>query len=389
MAPLLMALEAISALGIVASLAYYAASTWVALRFARRAAEPPPPLPKIPPRVAVLKPLAGRSESLAENIVSYLELAYPRLEYIFGVSSYEDRAVDVPVALRVPYQFASITVVVGEEPGCANHKVAKLIRMAERASAKTEIFLLSDADVSVGRLHLRRVAGELAADEETGVVTCLYRGLASGALASRMEALFINTDFAPMVMLSEALEPMRHALGATIAVKRAALEAIGGFGALKDLLADDFYLGRKVAERGYRVRLSSSIVTVSCEEKEFSEFWNHQLRWARTYRTVRPVSLAAIAIHGPFWALLFLLAGQAGLLGLGALALVVGARIATASIILRRVLKLPEARRDLWLVALKDLVMTGIYCASLAGNTVRWGGRRFKLLRGGAMREVA
>jgi hypothetical protein len=39
-------------------------------------------------------------------------------------------------------------------------------------------------------------------------------------------------------------------------------------------------------------------------------------------------------------------------------------------------------------VPVKDLVMTGIYFASLLGNTVRWGGRRFKLLAGGAMREL-
>src|SRR2546430_16841376 len=97
---------------------------------------------------------------------------------------------------------------------------------------------------------------------------------------------------------------MRHALGATIALRREALEKIGGFRVLKDLLADDFYLGRKVADAGYEVRLSSSVVTIHCEEKTFSQFWNHQLRWARTYRTVRQVSLATIFIDGPFWALL-------------------------------------------------------------------------------------
>ncbi len=386
---LLTALQVIAALGVIASLAYYGFSTYVALRFARRAAEPPGPLPKIPPRVTVLKPLQEFSQSLPDNIVSYLELAYPRIEFVFGVSSYEDSAVAVPAALRAPYQFATIAITVGEEPGCENHKIAKLIRMVERANEKTEIFLLSDADVSVDRFHLRRVAAELTAGEQTGLVTCLYRGQPSGTLASRMEALFVNTDFAPMALVSEAIEPMRHALGATIAIKRTALDAIGGFRAIKDVLADDFYLGRKVAEHGYRVRLSSSVVTTACEEKKFSEFWNHQLRWARTYRTVRPLSLATILIHGPFWAILFLFASRLSLAGLGVLALVLSVRMATASVILGRVLKLRETLRDLWLVPIKDLVMTGIYFASLAGNTVLWGGRRFKLLPDGAMREVA
>jgi len=279
------------AIGVAASLLYYVAATAAAIRFASRAALPPSPLPKIAPRIAVLKPLHGLSESLGANILSFLEAAYPRGEFIFGVSDYEDPAAEVPVALKPRYQFSNITLSVGEEPGCANRKIAKLIRMAERAP-KAEIFVLSDADISVERDHLSRVVGELVADEKTGLVTCVYRARPLGALAARFEALFINTDFAPMAILSAAIEPLRHAFGATIAVKRGALEAIGGFRALKDLLADDFFLGRMVAQQGFELKLSSSIVTITCEESRFAEFWNHQLRWARTYRTVRPVSSA-------------------------------------------------------------------------------------------------
>ena len=39
-------------------------------------------------------------------------------------------------------------------------------------------------------------------------------------------------------------------------------------------------------------------------------------------------------------------------------------------------------------VIYKDLVMTGIWFASLTSNRVMWAGREFQILRGGAMREV-
>ncbi len=380
-------LAIIPAIGAAASLIYYVAATAAALRFAARSASPPPPLPKIAPRVAVLKPLHGISETLGANILSFLEAGYPRAEFVFGVSGYEDAAAEIPVALKPRYQFSNLTLSVGEEPGCANRKVAKLIRMAERAP-KAEIFVLSDADVSVARDHLLRVVGELLADERTGVVTCLYRARPIDKLAARLEALYVNTDFAPMAMLSATIEPLRHAFGATIAVRRAALDSIGGFRALKDLLADDFFLGRMAAERGWGVKLSSSIVTISCEESHFTEFWNHQLRWARTYRTVRPVSLATILIHGPFWALMLVAAAGFNRYAMLALALVLGARIAMAAVLVARVLRLPELLGDLWLVPLKDLAMTAIWFSSLAGRSVWWGGRRFQILAGGAMREV-
>ena len=120
----------ISTLGILTSTIYYLAAIVAGLLFAHRANSAPQPLPKIPPRVAILKPLRGVSEHLRENIISFLEIAYSRVEYIFGVDSYEDRAIDVPVSLRAPYQFANITVTVGDEPGCSNRKVAKLVKMA-------------------------------------------------------------------------------------------------------------------------------------------------------------------------------------------------------------------------------------------------------------------
>ncbi|MGH7948462.1 MAG: bacteriohopanetetrol glucosamine biosynthesis glycosyltransferase HpnI [Candidatus Binataceae bacterium] len=380
-------LVVLSTAGVVASLAYYLAATVIALRFAHRIAAPAPPLPKVPPKIAVLKPLHGRSESLGQNLVSYLETDYPRVEFIFGVESYEDPAAEVPVALRPPYQFANILMVVGEEPGCANHKVAKLIRMAERAE-KAEIFVLSDADVRAERDHLRRVVAELLADDKLGIVTCLYRALPAGGLASHLEALFVNTDFVPMVLTSEAIEPLHHAMGATIAIKRAALEAIGGFRAVKDVLADDFYIGRMAAERGFDVRISSSFVTDMCEERTLSDFWNHQLRWSRTYRTVRPISLATIFIHGPFWALLLILSTGASAASLAALTAILATRLAMSAILLSRVLGLPRLLRDVWLVPLKDLLATGIWFASLWSNKVLWAGRRFEVLRGGTMREV-
>jgi ceramide glucosyltransferase len=375
------------AAAVAVSLFYYAAATWAAIKFAEHASAPPLPLTKIPPRVAVLKPLHGKSNSLAANVVSFLEVAYPRLDFFFGVSDYDDPATEIPVALRQRYQFANITLVVGEEPGCSNRKIAKLIKMAERAP-KADIFVLSDADVSVDRDYLRRIVGELLADEKTGIVTCAYRARPTGTLASRFEALYVNTDFVPQILLAEMVEPMHYALGATIAIKREALEAIGGFSSVKNLLADDFYLGKLVNARGYEIKLSSALVTLACEERRFSDFWHHQLRWARTFRTVRPLSIATILMHGPFWALLLLATAHAKTPALAAFVLVVAARLAMSAMIVGRVLKTPELLADLWMVPIKDLVMTGVWFASLFSNKVMWAGRQFQLMRGGAMREV-
>jgi ceramide glucosyltransferase len=369
------------------SLLYYVAATAIAMRFARNATRGFAALPKIAPRVAALKPLHGAAQDLADDLVSYLELDYPKVEFFFGVSGYDDEAAGVVVALKPRYSFRQITLAIGEEPGCTNRKIAKLIRMVERA-ARAEIFLLSDADVSVERDHLRRVVAELEADAQLGLITCLYRAKASGGFASRLAALFVNTDFVPLVMISKTVEPLRYSLGATVAIKHKVLKEIGGFRRFKDLLADDYYLGKFASDRGYRIKLSNSIVSVRSEERCFSEFWHHQMRWVRTYRVTRPLSLATIVLHGPFWALLLLVVTYCSLFALGLFAAVIVTRIVTSRLMIGKVLGLTGQLGDAWLVPLKDLLMTAIWAAGLCSNKVRWAGRWFQIQPDGTMREL-
>ena len=381
-------LAVIAATGVAISVAYYVAASFAAFRFALRAASPVPPLPKIVPRAAIMKPLRGGSDRLESNIASFLEVDYPRTEFIFGVGSYEDRAIEVPAMLKPQYCFAPISIVVGEEPVCANRKVAKLIRMAAKAE-RADLFVISDADISVERDYLRRIAGELYSDDSIGVVTCLYRARPHEGISSRLEALSINPDFAPMVMLSAIIEPIRYALGATMAIRRPALDAIGGFRAIKDLLADDFFLGRLATDKGWKVRLSSSLVTLVPDERSFKDFWNRQIRWARTYRTTRPASVATIVTHGPFWAIFLMLAMGLRPVSVEIFLGVLTLRLAMAAFLLRYVLKLPELTREAWLVPVKDLFMTGVWFASLVSNHVMWRGRRLKILADGRIQEVS
>ena len=120
---------------------------------------------------------------------------------------------------------------------------------------------------------------------------------------------------------------------------------------------------------------------MTCEEKRFADFWHHQLRWARTYRTVRPISFATILTHGPFWALMLLAISRGSAAAFAALVLVIAARLAMSAAIVGRVLKMPEMLTELWMVPIKDLIMTGVWFASLLSNKVMWAGRQFKVIR--------
>jgi len=378
---------ALSLAGVIASIGYYIGSSLSARRFAIRAETPPPPTPAVSPRVVLLKPLYNLSDAILSNLETFLAVDHPGFELVLGVPGSEIDAAGRLAELRARFPQHHISLVTAEEPGCANRKVARLIQMLEHAP-DADVYVLSDADIRVEPDYLRRLLHELTSEKGVGVVTCAYRARPVGKLASRFEALMINTDFAPMVILAEAVEPVRQAFGATIAFKREVLSAIGGFRLLRDMLADDFFLGRHAIDHGFEIRLSSALVTIACDDNRFIDFWNHQLRWARTYRTARPLSIATIVTHGPFMGLLFVLASHASPASLAMLAIVLGTRLLTAVYTLRRVLRLPDLMGNLILLPVKDIVMTAIWFTSLCGNQVLWGGRRFRIMPGGSMREI-
>ncbi len=368
-----------------ASLAYYAVAVACGLWF-KRASAPLPPLPAVPPRVAVLKPLHGWDEELLRNLESFMRLDYPDKEYVFGFTSADDPAGLVLDEIKRRYPGARLTQTVGDEPS-SNRKVGKLLRMLQRPP-ESEILVMSDADVRVERDYLRRVVAELEQGGRTGLVTCLYRGAAGKGLGSRLEALFINTDFAPTAAVSRVLEPMRHAFASTIAIRRSTLEEAGGLEAVKNSFGDDFALARRVAELGYRIKLSSSVVTMTVEEMTLGEFWGRQLRWARVDRKIRPVSLMRMMINGPFWAMALLLVFGFAPGAVAAAAGVILARLGMAAWYVRKFFGLPARASDVFLILIKDVIMQIVWIASLWGDTVEWRGRKLRLMATGEMEET-
>ncbi|HTT77271.1 MAG TPA: hypothetical protein VMF50_14990, partial [Candidatus Binataceae bacterium] len=73
---MLIPLVAVATIGVTVSVSYYIAASLAAMRFALRASSPVPPLPKIVPRAAIMKPLRGVSEGLAANLMTFFEVDY-------------------------------------------------------------------------------------------------------------------------------------------------------------------------------------------------------------------------------------------------------------------------------------------------------------------------
>jgi ceramide glucosyltransferase len=173
------------------------------------------------------------------------------------------------------------------------------------------------------------------------------------------------------------LDGMKFALGPTIAARRATLNGIGGFDAVKDFLAEDFVMGKLAAERGDEVILSSYVIEHRIGSQGFAANWKHRLRWNRSTRRSRPWGYIGQMFTNPLpLALLLWAARPAWWPVLAATALFrAAAGIAAAGVALRD----PLTKRLWWLVPLQDLVSFVVWVAGFFGNTILWRGQRYYL----------
>jgi ceramide glucosyltransferase len=373
-------LVGIAAIGTVASTGYCVLSLWAGFRFASQRKRITPAANDLPP-VSILKPVKGTDPEMYLSLRSHCVQDYPGYEILFGISDPNDPALAVVEKLQREFPARTIKLVPCEQKLGANGKVSSLAQMVPEA--KHEFLLVNDSDIRVDPDYLRTVMTELQ-EPDTGVVTCLYRGVSAHTIASNIESLGISTDFMAGVLAAWQLEGgLQFGLGATLAFHRSDLDAIGGFEAIVDYLADDYELGRRICKRNRKVKLSQTVVETLLPAYDFPGFLSHQLRWARTIRAARPSGYVGLLLTFTLpWATLTLLlargAGWAWVLFVIAVAM----RMSMALAVGKSVLRDKEVLRSWWLIPVRDLLALVVWFQGLFGRRILWRGDVFQLRRG-------
>lgn len=373
----------------VAGMGYFLAALVAARIFLRERRRPAPSFSEIgAPGVSILKSLKGLDPGMLDAFRSHCSQTYAgRYELLFGISDPAEPALDAVRALQQEFPGHAIRIIECPRRLGANGKVSTLAQMVPEA--RYDFLLINDSDITVSPRYLDRVMRPFA-DPHVGMVTALYRGKPHRTLASRFEALGIATDFQAGVLLSKMLEGgLRYGLGSTLAVRRAALERIGGYEQLVDYLADDYELGARIAQAGFRVALTGEVVETAVPAYGWRGFVHHQLRWLRTVRDARPWGYAGLIFtHGFAWAVINVVASGASPLSLWLLALSFFLRLALAMTLSTEVLGDRQALAHLWLLPARDVVALGLWAAGFAGDEILWRGDRFRV-KSGKLERVA
>jgi len=375
----------VGAAGLVTSTGYLILALIAGARF-RRAQSREAVSPTAFPPVTLLKPLCGIEPGLEAHLTSFFEQQYPSYEILFGARHEDDPALQIARRISARYPSVPVQIVITGEPWRPNAKVCSLVKMYERA--RHDYLIISDSDVTVGPNYIAEVVQPLL-DPKNGMVTCLYRGLPTGGTWAKLEALGMSVEMTSGAIVANLIEGMKFALGPTMAIRRDALDAVGGFEPLADYCADDYVLGREVAESGRQVVMSRHVIDHVVINRRFACSMHHQVRWMKSTRFSRRAGHAgtAMTFAMPFGLMALVAAGALHhwMLGAGFFVAAYLNRVVLSVAAGWGVVRDQRALRLAWLYPLRDLMGFAFWCASYSGRIIVWRGDRYRLEEGGLM----
>ena len=334
--------------------------------------------------ISILKPLRGIDDDLLENLERFVRLAYPAYEVLLGVKDVSDPAWPVACAFarRHPER---VRVILQRGEAGMNPKVNQLVGLAR--SARHDLLVVSDSNVRVDDGYLEGVAARLA-DPQVGLVTHPVVGVGERRLGSLLDNLHLLATIGPGVVAAKRLAGEDVVVGKSMALRRADLVALGGFESVKDVLAEDYVMGRRVvAELGKRVALGRPVANVS-RDKAVRDFVDRYRRWAVIHRqsVSLPVYLGEALLQPACFALAAATLAPA-LAGVAAALVVAEVVLVAATARCLRPGGMPLA--SLLAVPLKDVLVGAAWVHGLLTRRVEWRGHLLEVLEGTRLRRPA
>ncbi|HTN53844.1 MAG TPA: ceramide glucosyltransferase [Anaeromyxobacter sp.] len=360
------------------------AAQHLALR--RHLRRPVATVPAVRPGISILKPLCGVDDRLEENLAAFAALDHPRYEVVLGVRSPRDPAFDVARAAVRRWPERMRLVVQRGEPGL-NPKVNQLVGLAR--AARHDLLVVSDSNVRVGSGYLGEIA-EAFADPAVGLVTHPVAGEGERRLGSLLENLHLAGAVGPGMVAAQRLGGRDVVVGKSMALRRADLRSLGGFEAVKDVLAEDYVLGLWVSRRlGKRVVVGRTPVMNVNEDRRVRDFFGRYARWGVMQRKLvgTPLYAAQVVLNPVLLAAAGAVAAPAGR-GLAALGAICAAKAAIDGASARLLRPGGFRLRALALVPVKDLIFGAAWAHGLVRDEVDWRGNRLRVLPGSRLAPV-
>jgi ceramide glucosyltransferase len=335
------------------------------------------------PPVTLLKPVYGLEKNLRENLRSACLQDYPAYQVVLSVQRHDDPA--IPLLQEIQREFGSelVSVAIEDCRAGTNGKINNLVGGLKHA--RHDILVISDSDVLLRPDYLKIIVAPLA-DPEVGYVCTLYKAAHADTWYERIELLSLNADLMTCMIFARVTGITKFCLGATTALRRDTLEAIGGLPSLADYLVEDFEMGRRIWSMGKKDVILPYFIDTIIDLKNPSQWWGHQVYWDQNNRAARPLAfVATVLVRSVPFALLYAVVRLGDPLGVAVLLAALLLRLATSAAILGWGLRDREGLRSLHLLPFRDLAALVSFFLAYTKRTTVWRGSHFTLTRDGRL----
>lgn len=334
------------------------------------------------PPVSVIVPCKGAPAGLGDSVRALLAQDYPAAEFMFVVPTEGDRAF-AAIRAAVAGDARARVLASNAVPTRCSGKALDILFALERTSARSEVLVFADADMTVPPGWLADLVAPLT-DGETAVATsCMLYVAATPSFWTFLRMTWMAAGLPYFALLGVAA-------GHSMALSRKDFTALGVADVWSRSLMEDLALASAVRRAGKRVRFVARAMPVSHEECGARDFFALFDKWMFCFRVYDPRvwlgALAACCAHAwiVYWCLrppftpripALLFAGDAAYLA-GVLAVLRAAfpeKFAGLSPVLRSALPFwaALAAAPLWAAYAWQVA------ASLVARRVRWGGRTY------------
>jgi ceramide glucosyltransferase len=326
--------------------------------------------------ISVLKPLKGLDDNLFDNLESFCLQDYPQYEIIFCLQDRNDPARKVAAKVQERHPDRDISIVVEDCQIGLNPKVNNLLPAYRRA--KHPYILISDSNVRVGPDYLRAVI-EPMRNPAVGLVSNPIRGVGGRSLGAIFENLHLNSFIMGSICFLDRFLRMPCVVGKSMLMRRIDLEAAGGLFAVRNVLAEDYVLGRKIHSMGLKVVLSEYPIDNVNYYWSLRRFVNRHTRWGKMRWCIGGFrylfELLSNSVFVSWLSLLFWGPTSCTVALAGGVSVI---KIAGDYLLARRI----SAGIPSWhflFSPLKDLLVGILWFAPLLSRSVTWRGNRFRI----------
>jgi ceramide glucosyltransferase len=235
----------------------------------------------------LIRPCAGDEPSLSRALASTEHAqGASTLRIRFAVASRDDKASVLAerasAALRDRGMDAATVVTGAIGP---NRKTDQLARTLACESSCTRIVIVADSDVDLEDVPLDELTAPLA-EERVAAVWAAPVEIAPRTLGDRASAAVLDASLHSFPLLA-ALDPAGM-VGKLFAIRREALDEVGGFGALVEHLGEDMELARRLHAAGWRTRLAPVLAPSLAHGRSWDQVVQRYARWVTVIRAQRP-----------------------------------------------------------------------------------------------------